>query len=98
MPTAPGVGGVDRDLGVLDPSRGAGVLALHPDGRGALLQVSGLVEHHHAVGVTDVIDYEVTQAVAHSVGVPDRAGQEILHGVRVGVVGVLVDRPAVPRR
>jgi hypothetical protein len=39
-----GVGQVDRDLRTLDPPRGAGVLALHPDRGGALLQVPGLID------------------------------------------------------
>jgi hypothetical protein len=39
-----GIGQVDRDLRVLDPARGAGVLALHPDRASALLQVAGLVD------------------------------------------------------
>jgi len=36
---------VDRDLGVLDPPGSPGVLTLHPNGSGALLQVAGLVHH-----------------------------------------------------
>lgn len=35
----PDPAGVDRDLGVLDPPGGAGVLALHPDRAHAFLQV-----------------------------------------------------------
>jgi hypothetical protein len=49
----PGVGGVhqvDRDLGVLHPTRGAGVLALHPDGVGPLLQIAGLVDYQRRLG------------------------------------------------
>jgi hypothetical protein len=37
----------DHDLGMLDPARSAGVLALDPDGLGALLQIAGLVHHQH---------------------------------------------------
>ena len=36
MPSAGGIDQVDRDLGVLDPPGGAGVLALDPNGGGAL--------------------------------------------------------------
>src|SRR6185312_11337466 len=43
VPPRAGIGEVDRDLGVLDSTRGAGVLALHADGCAALLQISGLV-------------------------------------------------------
>jgi hypothetical protein len=38
-----GVGEVDGDLGILDAAGGAGVLALHPDRVGALLQIPGLI-------------------------------------------------------
>jgi hypothetical protein len=43
----PGIAGIhqlDRDLGVLDPPGGAGVLALHPDRLAALLEIAGLVD------------------------------------------------------
>jgi hypothetical protein len=43
------VGEVDGYLGVLDPPRGAGVLALDPDAVDALLQVTGLVDDQHGV-------------------------------------------------
>src|SRR3954468_14801784 len=44
VPSPGCVGEVDRDLGVLDPTGGAAVLALHPDGTGTLLQVTGLID------------------------------------------------------
>ena len=47
VPRAAGVDEVDGDLGVLDPPGRAGVLALDPDGVGALLHVAGLVDHQH---------------------------------------------------
>ena len=41
------IGQIHCDLGVFDPARGAGVLALRPDGVGALLQVTGLVDDQY---------------------------------------------------
>ncbi len=94
-----GIGQVDRDLGVLDPPGGAGVLALHAHRAVALLQVTGLVEHQHRVEVAQGSDDVVTQIVADTVGVPARPRQQILHAVRIGLAGVLSDRPAVlPRQ
>jgi hypothetical protein len=51
MPTLGGIHQVDPDLGVLDPARDPGVLTLHPDGVDALLQITGLMHHHHCIGV-----------------------------------------------
>jgi hypothetical protein len=72
VPTGTGVSEVDRDLGVLDPSGGAGVLALDPDRISALLEVSGLVHDQHRVAVTERADDVVAQVIAHPVGVPAR--------------------------
>ena len=55
MPAAAGVHQVDRDLGVLDPPGGAGVLALYPNGSGALLEVAGLVHHQHRPRIAQVL-------------------------------------------
>ena len=95
MPAAAGVHQVDRDLGVLDPPGGAGVLALDPDRCGALLEVAGLVHHQHRLRIAQVLDHVVAEVIAHLVLVPHRPGQQMLHPVRVGVTGVLGDRPAV---
>jgi len=52
----PGVDQVDGDLGVLDPSGGAGVLALDADGVRALLHVAGLVDDQHRGPFVEVLD------------------------------------------
>ena len=98
MPALGGIDQVDPDLGVLDPAGGAGVLALHPDGVGALLQIAGLVHHQHRVGIGEVIHDVSAQVVTHRVGVPGRASQQVLHAVRRRLTGVLGDRPAVHPR
>jgi hypothetical protein len=54
-----GIGQIDRDLGVLDSPGGTGVLALHPDRAHALLQIAGLVDHQHRVGVSQMCDEDV---------------------------------------
>jgi hypothetical protein len=95
VPPRTGVGQIDRDLGVLNPSRGAGVLALDPDGAHALLQVPGLVDHEDRVGVAEAGGDVVTQVIPDSVGVPAGAPEEVLHAMRVGVTGVFGDAPAV---
>jgi len=95
MSGAAGIHQVDGDLGVLDPPSGAGVLALHPNGRRSLLEVSGLVDHQDRLGVAEVLDYQGAHVVADRVVVPHSPGQQVLHPVGVGVAGVLGDRPAV---
>ena len=99
MPARAGVGQVDRDLGVLDPSGGAGVLALHPDRGHALLEVAGLVDHQHRVAVCEGGGDVVAQVITHSIGVPRGSPEQVLHAVRVQVAGVFGDAPAVlPRQ
>lgn len=99
MPTVGGVDEVDGDLGVLDPARRAGVLALDTDRGGALLQVAGLVDHQHGPVVGQVLDHVGAQVIADRVGVPFRAVQQVLHAVRGGIARVFGQGPAVlPRQ
>jgi hypothetical protein len=84
MAGAAGIHHVDGDLGVLDPAGGAGVLALHPNGRRPLLEVPGLVDHQDRLGVAQVLDHQGAHVVADRVVVPHRPGQQVLHPVRVG--------------
>jgi hypothetical protein len=98
VPGIAGVDQVDRDLGVLDPSGGAGVLVLHPNRPGALLEVARLVDDQHGVRLAEVLDQVGAEVVADAVLVPDRPGQQVLHPVRAGVAGVLGERPAVLAR
>jgi hypothetical protein len=95
VPGRRGVGQVDGDLGVVDLAGGAGVLALHPDGPAALLEVAGLIDDQHRTRVTQVLDQQGAHVVAHRVVVPHRPAQEVLQAVGGGVAGVLGDRPAV---
>jgi len=95
MAAARSVGEEDRDLGVLDPSRGAGVLPLHPDRLLALLQIAGLVHHQHRARISEGVGDVAAQIIAHRVGVPLRTGQQMLQAVRGQVTAVLGDRPAV---
>ena len=60
MPTRRGVGQIHRHLGVLDPTRGAAVLALHPNRCGALLHIAGLVDDKNRTAVTKGVDDIVT--------------------------------------
>jgi hypothetical protein len=95
VPGTGGVGPVDADLGVVDLAGGPGVLALHPDRAGALLEVAGLVNHQHGRRVAEVLDHVRAQVTADAVVVPHRPGQQVLHPVRAGVANVLSDPPAV---
>jgi hypothetical protein len=95
VPGTTGVDQVDRDLGVLDPPGGAGVLALHPNGSGPLLEVAGLVDGQHRLLVAEVPDQVAADIVTDRVLIPHRSSQQVLHPVGVGVAGVLSDRPAV---
>jgi len=98
VPDAAGVHQVDGDLGVLDPAGGAGVLALHPNGRRPLLEIPGLVHHQDRLGVAEVLHHIGAYVVADRVVVPHRPGEQVLHAVGAGVPGVLGDRPAVLAR
>jgi hypothetical protein len=98
MSAVGGVGEVDRDLGVLDPPGGAGVLALHSHGVHTLLQIAGFIDHQHPVGIAEVSHDVVAQIVPDPIGVPARAGQEVLHAIRIGIPGVFGDAPTVLAR
>jgi hypothetical protein len=94
----PGIGcvhQVDGDLGVLDPPGGAGVLALHPNGSGALLEVAGLVYHQHRLGIAQMLHKVGADVIAQRVLIPHRPTKQVLHPIGAGVADVLGDRPAV---
>jgi hypothetical protein len=80
-----GVGEIDRHLGVLDPSGGAGVLALHAHGADPFLEVAGFVDHQHRIGVTETGGDVVAQVITHPVGVPAGPVEQVLHAVRIPV-------------
>ncbi len=54
----------------------------------------GLVDPQHRIAVAEMAGNVVAQVVAHSVAVPDRAGQQVPHGVWIFLPGVLGDGPA----
>jgi hypothetical protein len=95
VPSIGGVQEVDGDLGVLDAAGGAGVLALHPNRLQALLEVAGLVDDQHRLGIAQVLDHISAHVVADPVVVPYRPTEQVLHPIGAGVPGVLSDRPAV---
>lgn len=76
-PRPRGVGQIHRDLGILDPPGGAGVLALGAHGARTLLDVSGLVDHEDPI-VAEPIHDIATQVVADPIVVPGRASQQVL--------------------
>jgi hypothetical protein len=95
LPRVTGIDQVDGDLGVLDPTGGAGVLALHAYGLGALVEIAGLVDDQHRLGVAKALDQVGAEVVADPVVVPHRPAEQMLHPIRTGVADVLGDRPAV---
>lgn len=72
VPAPGGVGEEYRDLAVLDPPGGAGVLPLNPDRGGARLQVAGLVHDQHRPRVGEPGDHVDTHVVPDRISVPDR--------------------------
>jgi hypothetical protein len=69
----PGTAGIDEvysDLGVLDPSGGAGVLVLRPHRLDALLQIAGLVNHQHRPWVAQVLDDVGAHRITDRVVIP----------------------------
>jgi hypothetical protein len=98
VPGPSGVGQIHRNLGILDPTRGPGVLALRSDRGGALLDIAGLINHQHRARITEVFYDVVAQVIANPIGVPHRATEQVLHAIRASIPGVLGDRPAVLAR
>jgi hypothetical protein len=72
----------------------AGVVALHPDRRGALLQIPGLVQYEHRTRVREAIE----QVARHRPGPrqrPTQPGPADASARAAGMPGVLSGRPAV---
>ncbi len=82
MSPGAGIDEVDRDLGILDPSGRAGVLALDPDSVDALFHVAGLVDDEHRGFVVEVLDDVFAHVVADGLGIPGGPAQQMLHTVR----------------
>jgi hypothetical protein len=70
-------------------------LPLNPRGRGALLQIAGLIDHQHRTRIAQALHHELPQVIADSIGVPARCGQQMLHAVGRHIPGILSDRPAI---
>lgn len=92
-----GVGQEHRDLRVLDPPRRAGVLALDPDRRDALLQIAGVVQDQHTISLAELVGHVTAHIVTDVVRVPHRLAQQPLHRVRGRVSGLLGQLPTRPR-
>ena len=95
MPARCRVGQIHRDLGILDASGGAAVLALHPDAVHAFLDVAGLVDHQDRARITEGLDDVVAEIIADFLGVPAGPRQQVLQSVRRSITAVLGDRPAI---
>jgi hypothetical protein len=95
VPGSAGVDQVARDLGILHPTGGAGVLALHPHRAGAFLEIAGLVDDQHRLRVAEILHQVGAHVVADPVVIPHRPTQQVLHPIRAGILGVLGDRSAV---
>jgi hypothetical protein len=95
MPARGGVGEVDRDLRVLDAPGRTGVLALHPHGGCALLQIPGLVQHEDRIIVTEMPEHVGAHVVPGPVRIPHSTAEQVLQPVRRPMAGMLGDCPAV---
>jgi hypothetical protein len=95
VPAPGGVGQIHRDLGVLNPPGGAGVLPLHPDRVLALLQIARLINHEDRIRLGERVDNVAAQVITHRLGVPARSSKQMLQPVRSQVTAMLGDRPAV---
>jgi hypothetical protein len=78
VPGIAGIHQVDGDLGVLDPARGADVLALHPHRLAGLLEITGLIHDQHRLRVAERLDQVGAHVIADPVLVPDRPAQQLL--------------------
>ena len=83
------------DLAILDPPGRAGILALHADRLGALLEKAGFIEHQHRPVIAQMLDRVAPEIIADPIGVPARARQKLLHPVRRPITGCLGKLPAV---
>ena len=92
---AAGVGQEDADLGVLDPTGGAGVLTSDPRGMLALLEESGLIENQDGLVIAEGLNRVDSQVIADLVGIPVGATQEVLDGVGTVVADLLGELPGV---
>ena len=70
MPARGRIGEVDRDLAVLHPSRGAGVLSLHAGTGCPLLKIASFVNDQHPLQVTQVLGHIAAHVITDAVGVP----------------------------
>ncbi len=94
----PGVGGihqVDRDLGVSTRPAVPVYWRCTPTVRVPFFRSPVSSDDQGRLGVAKAVDHVVADIVADLVLLPYRPGQQVLHPVRVGVAGVLGDRPAV---
>ena len=51
-----------------------------------------------AVGIAQVLDHVGAQIIAHGVGIPVHAGEEVLHAIGAGIAGGFRQMPAVLAR
>jgi hypothetical protein len=59
-----------RDLAVLHPPRGAGILALHAGTGPSLLDVARLIHHQDPIRAAQMADDITAQVIADRIGVP----------------------------
>jgi hypothetical protein len=90
-----GIGEKHPDLAVLDAPGGAGVLAFDARRLVALLEKAGLIQHQHGVRIAEMLDHIGAQVIAHRIGLPVHAGEEVLHAIGAGVPCRFCQMPAV---
>jgi hypothetical protein len=88
------VNGEHADLAVGDLACRAGVLALHPAGRGALLEKAGLIDDQHGIRCRQGLERVVAHQIAQRVGLPAAAAEHGLLPPGTGITGRLGTHPA----
>jgi len=88
------VGGEHADLAVGDLACRAGVLPLHPAGRGALLEKAGLVDDQHGIRHRQGREGIVAHQVAQRVGLPAATTEDGLLPPGAGIARRLGAHPA----
>ena len=90
-----GIAQKDANLAIVHlPSR-ATIVAGNASRVSPLFQKAGLVDHQHHVWVCQMLHYVGAQLIADGLGVPQRAAQQMLKGLRRGVAAHFGQLPAV---
>ena len=95
MAMTTGIAEKHPDLAVFNPAGRAGILALHADRLGPLLEKARFIKHQNSLVITQMLDRIAPQIIANQIGVPARPRQKLLHPVRRPIARRFGKLPAV---